>query len=91
MSRVNEFFLEFTPVTGLSASFSPVTPKAGLKKCAANFFKGENAAAFRFRSPPAEEANCMDRIEKRIKKGILKLFFNINDLFNHITLSKIPY
>jgi hypothetical protein len=39
-------WLYFLPVTGLAASFSPVPTQSELKKCEANFFKGEKAAAF---------------------------------------------
>jgi len=48
-----------SPVTGLAASFSPVPTKSGLKKCEAYFFKGEKAAAFRLRCPPAVEATAL--------------------------------
>ena len=50
--------ISFSPVTGLAASFGSVPAKSGLKTMsAANFFKEAKAAAFRLRSPPAEEAN----------------------------------
>ena len=43
--------LELKPVTALAAFFSPVPTKSELKKCVANFFKGERGAALQLRSP----------------------------------------
>ena len=46
---------DFSPVTGLAASFSSVPTQEELKNTQL-FFKEAKAAAFRLRSPPAEEA-----------------------------------
>jgi hypothetical protein len=44
------------PVTGLAALFASVPPLAGLKKCAAYFFKEARNSGAPVSSPPAAEA-----------------------------------
>jgi hypothetical protein len=44
-----------------------------LKKCAAYFFKGEKAAAFQLRSPPAEEATL--QIKKKVRKQLEPIYW----------------
>ncbi len=52
--------LIFSTSTCEGASFGSVPPKAGLKKCAAYFFKESKAATKQVRSLPAEEAKAIN-------------------------------
>ncbi|UAY52537.1 hypothetical protein [Ferruginibacter albus] len=50
MIKKHTTFFPSSPVTAVGASFGSVSPQAGLKKCAAYFFKETKAAPVQLRS-----------------------------------------